>query len=40
MNTQTSSQIVVAGATGDLGYRIVAALKDQGAAVVALVRQG
>ncbi|MFW3175816.1 NmrA family protein [Xanthomonas phaseoli] len=40
MNTQTSSQIVVAGATGDLGYRIVAALKDQGAAVVALVRHG
>ncbi|ATS21392.1 NmrA family protein [Xanthomonas phaseoli pv. phaseoli] len=40
MNTQTSSQIVVAGATGDLGYRIAAALKDQGAAVVALVRHG
>nr|WP_305367348.1 NmrA family NAD(P)-binding protein [Xanthomonas campestris] len=40
VNTQTSSQIVVAGATGDLGYRIVAALKDQGAAVVALVRHG
>ncbi len=40
MNTQTSSQIVVAGATGDLGYRIAAALKDQGASVVALVRHG
>ncbi|MBO9788674.1 NmrA family NAD(P)-binding protein [Xanthomonas phaseoli] len=40
MNTQTSSQIVVAGATGNLGYRIAAALKDQGAAVVALVRHG
>nr|WP_244665478.1 NmrA family NAD(P)-binding protein [Xanthomonas phaseoli] len=40
VNTQTSSQIVVAGATGNLGYRIAAALKDQGAAVVALVRHG
>lgn len=40
VNTQTSSQVVVAGATGDLGYRIAVALKDQGAAVVALVRRG
>ncbi|MCF5929129.1 NmrA family NAD(P)-binding protein, partial [Xanthomonas perforans] len=40
MNTQTSSQVVVAGGTGDLGYRIAVALKDQGAAVVALVRHG
>lgn len=40
VNTQTSSQVVVAGATGDLGHRIAVALKDQGAAVNALVRHG
>ncbi|PPT34497.1 NmrA family protein [Xanthomonas arboricola] len=40
METDATSRIVVAGATGDLGGRIAFALKDQGAAVVALVRQG
>lgn len=40
MTSDVRSQIVVAGATGDLGCRIAFALQDQGAAVVALVRQG
>ncbi|UXA53252.1 NmrA family NAD(P)-binding protein [Xanthomonas prunicola] len=40
MTTDVSSQIVVAGATGDLGYRIAVALKDQDASVIALVRRG
>ena len=35
-----SIPIVVAGATGDLGFRIVQALLDRGAAVRALVRPG
>ncbi|WP_372469575.1 NmrA family NAD(P)-binding protein [Xanthomonas dyei] len=40
VKTEVTSQIVVAGATGDLGCRIAFALKEQGATVVALVRQG
>ncbi|MBO9883284.1 NmrA family NAD(P)-binding protein [Xanthomonas sp. D-109] len=39
-NTGLNSQVVVAGATGDLGCRIAFALKERGAAVVALVRDG
>lgn len=34
------SAIVVAGATGNLGGRIVTALREQGATITALVRQG
>ncbi|WP_038220979.1 NmrA family NAD(P)-binding protein, partial [Xanthomonas maliensis] len=40
MNTGVNSQVVVAGATGDLGGRIAFALKEQGATVLALVRPG
>jgi uncharacterized protein YbjT (DUF2867 family) len=35
-----SSRIVVAGSTGNLGKRIVKALQERGATVIALVRTG
>ena len=40
MNHATALPIVVAGATGDLGHRVVRALAERGAQVIALVRPG
>ncbi|WP_268797735.1 NmrA family NAD(P)-binding protein [Pseudomonas huanghezhanensis] len=40
MNHATALPIVVAGATGDLGHRVVRALAERGAHVIALVRPG